>query len=296
VRRGTVVWGSWTDEKLERLRKYLMAYRRIFDSNPKALKLKTMYVDAFAGTGGRKSPARALTEGQIGLPTLGNNEESALAEGSARVALQLPRPFNEYIFIEKDGAKARILENLKEVYPERAAAIRILCGDANQIIPGLVGETDWRMRRAVVFLDPFGMQVEWSTIEALGRTKAVDLWLLFPLSTVLRMLPRRKLPSEAWQKKLRLVLGTAEWNENFYRAGNQTRLFDKETESIRNASLASVAKFVQSRLETCFAGVAENYGVLRNSKGSAMYLLCFAASNPTGKSTALRIANDILRD
>lgn len=41
----------------------------------------------------------------------------------------------------------------------------------------------WRSfrRRAVVFLDPFGMQVEWRTIERIGQTKAIDLWILFPL-------------------------------------------------------------------------------------------------------------------
>jgi hypothetical protein len=34
-----------------------------------------------------------------------------------------------------------------------------------------------------VFLDPFGMQVDWNVIEQLALTKAVDLWLLFPLGT-----------------------------------------------------------------------------------------------------------------
>ena len=43
--------GHWTDEKLERLRKYLAAYIKIFKKNRWASKYKTTFVDAFAGTG-----------------------------------------------------------------------------------------------------------------------------------------------------------------------------------------------------------------------------------------------------
>ena len=41
-------------------------------------------------------------------------------------------------------------------------------------------DKDWSLHRAVLFLDPYGMQVEWATIEAVAKTKAIDLWLLFP--------------------------------------------------------------------------------------------------------------------
>jgi three-Cys-motif partner protein len=46
--------GTWTDEKLERIRKYLTAYMRIFSRNPRARYFQTIYVDAFAGTGYRQ--------------------------------------------------------------------------------------------------------------------------------------------------------------------------------------------------------------------------------------------------
>ena len=47
--------GDWTQEKLERVRKYLRAYTTIFARNPRARKLKPIYVDAFAGSGYRTS-------------------------------------------------------------------------------------------------------------------------------------------------------------------------------------------------------------------------------------------------
>jgi three-Cys-motif partner protein len=43
--------GRWTEEKLERLRKYLVAYTTIFKANERAKHLRTTFVDAFAGTG-----------------------------------------------------------------------------------------------------------------------------------------------------------------------------------------------------------------------------------------------------
>ncbi|GAI54351.1 unnamed protein product, partial [marine sediment metagenome] len=38
----------------------------------------------------------------------------------------------------------------------------------------------WQNNRAVLFLDPYGMQVNWETIKAIANTEAIDLWYLFP--------------------------------------------------------------------------------------------------------------------
>jgi hypothetical protein len=34
-------------------------------------------------------------------------------------------------------------------------------------------QVDWQRHRAIVFLDPFGMQVGWDTIALLAETKAI---------------------------------------------------------------------------------------------------------------------------
>ena len=46
--------GSWTQDKLNRIEKYLNAYMTIMTKNPRAKYYKTIYVDAFAGPGYRK--------------------------------------------------------------------------------------------------------------------------------------------------------------------------------------------------------------------------------------------------
>jgi hypothetical protein len=50
-----------------------------------------------------------------------------------------------------------------------------------------------------------------------------------------------------------------------------------------------------ARLKTIFAKVAENPLPLRNSTNTPLYLLCFAAGNPKGATTAVKIAQDILK-
>jgi hypothetical protein len=48
-------------------------------------------------------------------------------------------------------------------------------------------------------------------------------------------------------------------------------------------------------LKTVFAQVVPNPLILTNSKGVPIYLLCFAAGNPKGAPTAVKIAKDILK-
>jgi hypothetical protein len=40
------------------------------------------------------------------------------------------------------------------------------------------GSQNWKRRG--LLSDPYGMQVDWETLKALGATCGVDLWLLFP--------------------------------------------------------------------------------------------------------------------
>jgi three-Cys-motif partner protein len=150
--------------------------------------------------------------------------------------------------------------------------------------------------RAVVFLDPYGMQVEWSTIEVLGATKGVDLWYLFPLGAgVARMLKRDGELDPSWEASLHSVFGTREWRTRFYETKETETLFGPLQTVERDAPAAKIQDFIQERLKTCFVGVAPGL-FLMNSKSSPLYSLCFAAANKKGAPTAIRIAKEILAD
>jgi three-Cys-motif partner protein len=144
-------------------------------------------------------------------------------------------------------------------------------------------------------LHPHGMQVEWRTIEAVARTRAIDLWLLFPLGIgVSRLLTRTGDIPLGWRTRLDKLLGTQTWYDEFYRVESQPTLFGIDEERVVKASNESIGIYFNDRLKRIFAGVADP-GVLRNSANCPLYLFCFAAANPTGALTALKIANSLLK-
>jgi three-Cys-motif partner protein len=155
-------------------------------------------------------------------------------------------------------------------------------------------EQDWKRERAVVFLDPYGLQVEWTTIQTLGDTRGVDLWYLFPLNMA-RLLTRDGIIDEAWRKRLDLLFGTHDWKARFYKPRIKEDLFGTTETIERDATVENIKEFIEERLRTCFHAVAKGL-VLKNSRSSPLYLLCFAAANEKGAPTALRIAQSILGD
>jgi len=292
--------GQWTEEKLNRLRKYLPAYTKIFKANERAQFLTTYYVDAFAGTGYRSVKGADNLVGQTLFGgdeiTFEDQDAESFNQGSARIALEVEPSFDNYIFVEQNSAHVEELENLQREIPAKANQITILQNDANTFLQMWCAQTNWKMNRAIVFLDPYGMSVEWTTIEAVAKTKAIDLWILFPLGqAVNRLLIRKHPPEGAWANKLTRFFGTEDWKTEFYRPRQRVTLFEIEETLEKEANFESIGKFFVKRLESVFTKVAQNPLTLYNSRNIPIYLLCFAAGNPKGAPTAVRIANDILK-
>lgn len=285
--------GSWTEQKLRILDDYLTEYCRIFQVNPLAKYFDTIYVDAFAGTGliGQR---RTLDEPIDLFAEFGERDTIEFLKGSASRALQ--HLFTRYVFIEKAASRISRLEKLRSESPLENR-ILIQHGDANVHLATFVNSTDWKKCRAVVFLDPYGMQVEWTTIEKLGRTKAIDLWLLFPLGqAVMRLLRKEGEPPPDWQKALDRMFGTHEWYPRFYVTTRESDLFEAEIISThRVADWQAVGAFMMERLKTVFHAVAPKPGVLLNSRNVPLYLFCFASANPKGAPIALKIAGHLLK-
>src|SRR5260221_6142510 len=89
--------GSWTDQKLQRIRDYIIAYQQALKNQPFLLD----YIDAFAGTG--YNTPKASDDDQSPLfNDLVSADTRRFIDGSARIALQIPHPFDNYIFVERD--------------------------------------------------------------------------------------------------------------------------------------------------------------------------------------------------
>lgn len=286
--------GSWTERKLNALRNYLVQYQKIFTTSPNARRFKTIYVDAFAGTGNRNTD-EDLRQGAL----FGYDEDTrGYQEGSVKVALSLERKFHQYIFIDNKAKHAKALQNLVESeFPEMADRCTIEKCDANRWLQDWCRTQDWREQRAVVFLDPYGMDVEWETIRAIADTEAIDLWVLFPLGIgPSRVMPNKDAPESKWASRLTKLFGTEEWESQFYREDGNVNLFGVKCDSVTKiAGVDEVLAFFLKRLRSIFAKVVDHPLILHNSKNSPMYALCFAAGNPKGAPIAVRIAAHLAR-
>jgi len=290
--RGNQFGGDWTTRKLDIVSAYLSAYTTALKNAP----FETLYIDAFAGSGYRTSARRKIADvsSELLFPDLSMDEPQNLLAGSARRALLTQPEFHRYVFIERHTAYRAELAKLTSEFPHLAERIEILGGDANEELKELCRQT-WRRRRAVLFLDPYGMQVEWSTVEAIAGTKAIDLWLLFPLGIgVNRLLTRSADIPEPWRRRLDLLLGTTDWFDEFYRVEAEPNLFGDAEQRVIKASMATIGRYFVRRLGTIFSGVVEEPAVLCNSTNNPLYLLCFAVGNEKGKPIALRIARHLL--
>lgn len=157
--------GHWTEKKLDCVKQYLEPYL----TATKNKGFHRVYIDAFAGTGYRNTEGVEATDME---------EAQQLSDGSARIALKLGG-FDEYILVEQDKRHCEALEKLKKEFPDRK--ITIINSDANDFLLSFCKNKNWQKTRAVLFLDPYGLSVKWTTLVQIAATKAIDVWYLIPV-------------------------------------------------------------------------------------------------------------------
>jgi three-Cys-motif partner protein len=271
--------GPWTDEKLQIVLSYLGFYTKALGNKFP----RVVYIDAFAGTGSREF------EDESG--------ETQSSDGSALRALDIDPPFGEYIFIEKDPAKAAELERKLATRPERRT--RVIVGDANVRLVEFLQSWKSYNSRGVVFLDPFAMSVNWSTLEAIARTNSLDLWFLFPVSSVARNLPLDGNIPKEWLTKLISVFGE-DPKPLLYKTTSTPSLFPEEVdedETFRKSGIKALGAYVVTRMRSIFKGfVSTKALVLKNSNNCPMFMLIYCSANPSERAVKLAksVVNDIL--
>jgi three-Cys-motif partner protein len=283
--------GYHTDLKLSAVERYLKAY-----ANALARKFELWYIDAFAGTGYRTIHHPARPAGLFG--TDAQPEKKELRRGSARIALEVTPQFDFLVFIEKRPDFAHALEDLRARHPRRS--IQVVNGDANTAITDLLRNNNWNSKRAVLFLDPYGMHVEWSTLEAVAATRAIDVWYLFPLSGFYRQMPKKHSRLDAQKREaLTRLFGSRSWEDVFYPKPIQVHTLYGETESVRLPRLGRIKdyeKYTKERLLSIFGAVLDPLR-LPQTKGPTRYLLflCISSRNKRAIEIATRIGDHILK-
>jgi three-Cys-motif partner protein len=281
--RGHEFGGAWTELKLDAVTGYLSYYTNVLKAAPRPDNpFKLWYVDAFAGSGTRTS---RITRGGILEGTYVEDEELELA-GSAKRALAVQPPFQRLVFIEGHRGRFRDLSRLIADHPDR----NIDChyGEANAELEQLFRSAPWANQsegrgshRAVVFLDPYGMNVRWSTLKMLAATRAVDVWYLVPLEGVNRQLAR-KLDRVDENKRLALdqIFGTPDWEAELYATETKVDLFDEvQSSTDRTVTKKQIETYAVERLQSIFSYVSVPMPLLAEGRGQQFSLFCLA--NPS---------------
>jgi three-Cys-motif partner protein len=263
--------GAWTGQKLDILREYLHFYSQALKAAPRPERpFNLVYIDAFAGTGRCKVRT--------------GRGSSEVIPGSASVALDNARPFKHYHFIEPKQRHLKELRALVASHPN-AARCTVHPGTAHERLPEVLARYDWTSHRAVLFLDPFGLQCDWAMLERIRQTKAIDVFFLLNVSGLFRnaALNADRIESEK-AAALTRVFGNDEWRQAWY-AQKQQVLFD-EAQETRQVTWQGIVRYCTGRLRELFPEVLEP-ALLMSGSNAPLFALYLAVSNPSQEARKL---------
>lgn len=276
--------GLWTRKKLAVLEDYLRFYTMALKKQPFTL----LYADAYAGTG---SHVPVDDEAQTLLVPYED------FKGSVLTALGIEPGFHQYHFNELNPDHVAELEKIRLHHPQKT--IHIYPQDANQFVPEFCQKLGWN-DRAVLLLDPYSTQLEWETLGHVAKSGKVDLWLLFPISVILRMTPTdgaRVRPE--WRDKLNRLLGTNDWETALYKSEDLPPIADlfgdaDPVPAAQRVNTTELECWVTARLKEQFPYVAKP--VLLRNNGRPLFLFYFAVSNgrPAAWALAEKAASHII--
>ncbi len=214
--------------------------------------------------------------------------------GSALIALQTKPVFDQYHLNERSRSKAK---RLKQQAKELGANLEVSSIDANAFIQKTIGALKSR-DRGIILLDPWGLQIEWASVELIAKTEHLDMWYLFPTQAIVRMLPRGKMAPEDWARKLDSILGDKNWLSEFYKTTSGRDLFSVDRSNVdRDVTFDSVERYVVGRLRSTFRGSCVDVPLRIGRRGNPIFSFCFASGNPSegAKRLTTTLANAVIR-
>lgn len=259
--------GYWSEVKLDIIKDYAKEYSKILAKQ--AWCKGHYYVDAFAGAGIHISKSTG-----------------EFVSGSPLNALNTTPPFSGYHLIDLDSAKT---ENLHRM-AENVSNVKIYQGDCNKVLQEevfpLLGMQPYS--RALCLLDPYGLHLDWKSIQKAGELGTVEIFLNFPVADINRNAlwhERDKVKPEQ-AERMTAFWGDASWRDIAY--DTKGDLFGHPTKNDNE----TIAESFRQRLKDVagFKHVPEPIP-MRNSNNAIVYYLYFASPNATGQKIVQHIFN-----
>lgn len=263
--------GSWSKIKLDYLERYLDRFIvAMRGKNWRAIH----YIDLFAGAG----------KNQI-------SETGEIIMGSPLIALTQKRPFDQYFFSDHNP------ENIDALQQRCAASdqhLKVHCsvGDANEQVSVIKTQIDQIDREFidgvwsslnVAFIDPFGLELKWATVETLAQVKFMDLMIYYSQMGITREAAKaiKKPPPTAIDQ----FFGTTEWRSIY-------RQYQKHDEMFFHRDLLDLYKGRLEQFGYVIREAETDEPLIRSKKRRApLYRLLFASKHKLGN----KFWNDVTR-
>ena len=198
--------GRWAKKKLSILEHYIATSTVAMQNKPWR---RRYYIDLQAGPG-KNCVARSGK-----CPT----KDPDIFLGSPLLALTTGAGFTDYYFVERDETLADTLQKRCQSISEHRH-IQILTGDCNQAVNQIAAvirqvdsppfsKTNWNSL-SLAFLDPEGLELDWTTVTQLASLKRTDIIINFSIGGLRRIADAAKnLPPG--QAQADRFFGTPEW-------------------------------------------------------------------------------------
>lgn len=251
--------GPWTEVKHEIIRKYAKAYSTILSKQQRP-RLDHVYIDAFAGAGRYLSRKSGL-----------------LVPGSTESALEIDPPFHEYHFIDIHDVKVSRLERIARDRSD----VSVYHGDCNQVlVEQVLPPIRWdRYRRGLCLLDPYGLDLNWTTVQSAAVMRTIEIFINFPTMDINRNVLRRDPSSidSVQAERMTAFWGDESWRESFYQPRSQLDLWGEQRDE-KAVGNEGVAQAYRERLRTDagFKYVPPPLP-MKNSSNATLYYLFFAS-------------------
>ena len=257
----------WSKVKIAILRDYAEQYMRIMGKR----RFEKHYVEAFAGSG-------THTECTTGDDVL----------GTPREILAIQPSFQHYHFIERDPGRAA---ELRKLAPPPSAQIHVYESDANEtLLTTILPQIEFpKYRRALVFVDPYTIDLDWRVTALAGSLKTVDMFINFMIVAANRnaLLQNPDEITDAQRTRMNRVWGDDSWFKALY-DDRQLSLFDEisATEKLPKANGLLANAYRQRLTQQAGFAYAAPPRPFKNRAGAELYYLFFASPNAAGYRVA----------
>lgn len=247
---------EWAEEK----HFYLSKYLKIVTSGMGKKWESLTYIDLFSG------PGKSIIK---------SDKKRNEIDGSPLIAIKLKHPFSKYIFVEKEP---QLINALKERCRKSSLFNRMefIEGDCNNKITEVVNQIPERSL-GIAFIDPYGLEFSFSSLEKLVNNRKMDLVINFHMGMAIKR-NVDKFIKKRWSR-LDEFLGDDKWREEY----KKRRL--KNDRWISKFFLDYYQKKLL-KLEYCFDKEKHRFlqgGVLiKNRNQVPLYYLFFATKHPAG--------------